>query len=366
MNSVAKGLALLVAVALLAVGGWFLFVRDDDSSEGAGSPSTTAAPSTSGPSTTVATTTTTPKTCPTTGALASPSSGAGKLTKPTAVVANVQIQASDCTDEIAFAFRGGTPSWTVGYQPGPFVLDPSGKPATVAGTVYLVVRFEPAGGTDLTVSPPSTPYPGANDLHPPAPAELREVVKTGDFEGVMTWIVGLDSTRPFSVAERAAEGGLNQVVIDLPVKTPRATTCTNTAEHVRVQLPAGWFTELNDLFGPCKLFGAAPFVVIPQSDAMTAGAYALVDPAPFPGSTDGTSKLLSTKDTTVHGRQARVVEVESTGAGLLPAGTRTYTYLIDWGTLGTLRISASGMPSTGYDASKAGVDALAASAELVS
>ena len=30
----------------------------------------------------------------------------------------------------------------------------------------------------------------------------------------------------------------------------------------------GWFTELNNQFGPCVLFGAVPFVIIPQSDAI--------------------------------------------------------------------------------------------------
>jgi hypothetical protein len=253
----------------------------------------------------------------------------------------------------------------VSYEPGPFTADPSGEPVTVAGAAHLVVRFEHASGSDQTVSPPRVPYPGSSDLRPGTPGEVRQVVKSGDFEGVMTWIVGLDSARPFTVAEHVAGAGLHQVVIDVPATAPRVTTCTNTAKHLRVHLPAGWFTELNAEFGPCTFFGAAPFLIIPQSDALTFDALASVEQQPFPGSPDAPSKVLATKDTTVGGRHARMDEVETAGLGLLPAGTRTYSYVIDWGTFGTLRVSTSGMPGPAYDANKAGVDTLATSAEFV-
>jgi hypothetical protein len=31
-------------------------------------------------------------------------------------------------------------------------------------------------------------------------APIEEVVKTGDFEGVVTWVIGLDRKRPFTTA----------------------------------------------------------------------------------------------------------------------------------------------------------------------
>jgi len=49
-------------------------------------------------------------------------------------------------------------------------------------------------------------YTGPKRIAAPENAHsLREVVKSGDFEAVLTWVIGLDDRRPFAVT-RSADG----------------------------------------------------------------------------------------------------------------------------------------------------------------
>ena len=49
-------------------------------------------------------------------------------------------------------------------------------------------------------------YKGPKRISAPENARaLREVVKTGDFESVLTWVIGLEERRPFAVT-RSADG----------------------------------------------------------------------------------------------------------------------------------------------------------------
>jgi hypothetical protein len=42
-------------------------------------------------------------------------------------------------------------------------------------------------------------YTGPKRLAPPEDAHfVRELVKSGDFEAVVTWVIGLDERRPFT------------------------------------------------------------------------------------------------------------------------------------------------------------------------
>ena len=44
----------------------------------------------------------------------------------------------------------------------------------------------------------------------PGSGSVQEVVKSGDFEGVVTWVIGLDQERPF--ATKASD---SQLVVDI-------------------------------------------------------------------------------------------------------------------------------------------------------
>jgi hypothetical protein len=351
-------LALIVAggVALFAGSGDSPSVRTPPAGSGVTAPPTTAAPSTAPPSTTAPPTTAAPPppTCATLdGADASPhelpgSAASGQLE-------NVQVEASDCTDEVSFYFGTAGLGASVSYRPGPLTLDPSGQPADVAGDAFLVVRFSAESSPAVV----QDHYAGPQQIVPVAPSGVREVRLLQDFEGVMTWAIGLDAEVPFRIVSR--DGA---VAVQLAtVSSLRATTCTNSAAHARFDVPAGWFVETAPGDFVCAAFAPEPFTIIPNTDG------------PFPWGTIGlsttgtdpgpTNTIISTSPATVGGRAATVMEYEATGGGLFPAGYRTYEYVADWAPAGTLQLSVGGNPGPDFDARKAGLDAIAASVRYV-
>jgi hypothetical protein len=105
-----------------------------------------------------------------------------------------------CGDLVLFGFRpnnGARPMCTVGYKPGPFSEDASGKPVTVDGTAYLVVRCQPAYSYDPETGKTTYTAPRNKHIVPQGTAHVVDMASTGDFEAVMSWVIGLDSQRPF-------------------------------------------------------------------------------------------------------------------------------------------------------------------------
>ncbi len=116
-----------------------------------------------------------------------------------ALLEDVRSAGHPCVDRVTFEFRAdGQPVYQVGYEPGPIVQDGSGDPVAVEGNAFLVVRLAPASGFDSGTSTPS--YEGPARVDPTGASFVTEVVRTGDFEGTLTWVVGLDQQRPFSVS----------------------------------------------------------------------------------------------------------------------------------------------------------------------
>jgi hypothetical protein len=117
----------------------------------------------------------------------------------------VTVTSEHCTDTVQFAFdssASGSPGYRVDYQRGPFTEDASGKPVTVAGSAFLVVRLEPATGFDFLTN--KLAYTGPDRIPAKNGAFVTEAVRTGDFESVTTWIIGLRAQVPFSVAATGA------------------------------------------------------------------------------------------------------------------------------------------------------------------
>jgi hypothetical protein len=115
-----------------------------------------------------------------------------------------------CGDLVVFAFRpdkGAPPQCRMSYQPGPFTEDASGKPVTVAGTAFLVVRCDPAYSYDPLSGQTTYVVPPNKHIVPDAAKHVVDLVETGDFEGVMSWVIGLDGQRPFH-ANATAGGAL--------------------------------------------------------------------------------------------------------------------------------------------------------------
>jgi hypothetical protein len=153
-------------------------------------------------------------TVPTGSANGSPNGGAGSCslsdsgttarTAPastsTSLLTAVQAAVHDGCDRIVFAFRDGAPpGYDVQYKPGPFTRGESQEPLDVQGAAYLVVRLDKASGLDSSSPMSTASYTGPRVLTGLGLTHAAEVVNAEDFEGVMTWVVGLDSQRPFTV-----------------------------------------------------------------------------------------------------------------------------------------------------------------------
>ena len=129
----------------------------------------------------------------------------------------VRAAAYRCTDRVDFIFRpagGETPGYRVQYRPAAEAQtqDASGKHIAIAGKAFLVVRLEPAATADLSGSQLEYTYTGPSRVEPPGMHAIREVVKTGDFEGVLTWVIGLSSERAFTVTSSASPTSLTVVI----------------------------------------------------------------------------------------------------------------------------------------------------------
>lgn len=163
---------------------------DDDDESAAASTTTTT-------STTVAITTTSTTGVPTTTTTAfdgstapteGPSTAAG-----TALLTDVQV----ATGQVTFTFREGTPGYRITYVDPPITQDGSGAEVDVAGEAHLGVRFEPASGADLSGAEFQETYTGPDRV--PGEDPITEVVRTGDFEAVLNWVIGLDAERAYRV-----------------------------------------------------------------------------------------------------------------------------------------------------------------------
>ena len=95
------------------------------------------------------------------------------------------------------------------YVERPITEDGSGKTVQVGGGAVLSVRMEAASGADLSAGFRQT-YTGPTRIAGSGPA-VREAVRTGDFEAVLNWVVGVATKRPF----RAYTSEGNKLIVDV-------------------------------------------------------------------------------------------------------------------------------------------------------
>jgi hypothetical protein len=194
----------MVAVAVVALSA---LVGCGSSSKKSGSSSTTTIAgvsivgSTTIPSSTTSTTVLLPTTSlPSCQALPEPAQPIASVAPTQAVLlTKVDELGDNCVDHVVFSFRSkgpNPPGYTVSYATPPFSSDGSGKPLPVKGDAFISVRMSPAYGFDFENG--QTTYTGPDRITPQA-KYITEIVKAGDFEGVVTWIIGLNVKRGFSV-----------------------------------------------------------------------------------------------------------------------------------------------------------------------
>jgi hypothetical protein len=176
----------LLACALLALAGC-----------GGGSSSSEGEPPAAGTTTATTATTTSEQTDPLAGAATS-IVVAQSTTNATALLDRVAVGHHEGYDRVVFEFRDeGLPGYRIEYVEPPLKEDGSGNRVDVVGNAFVLVRMEPASGFDLNTGEGELVYKGPKRLD--GTGVVKEVVRTGDFEAVLSWAVGLDSKVPFRV-----------------------------------------------------------------------------------------------------------------------------------------------------------------------
>jgi hypothetical protein len=123
------------------------------------------------------------------------------LPKETALLERVAIGRHEGYDRVVFQFKNNLPSYRVEYLEPPLKEDGSGNVVQVKGSAFVVVRMEPASGFDLTKNEGELVYKGPKRLDGSVAGTsvVQEVVRTGDFEAVLHWAIGLSDRVDFRV-----------------------------------------------------------------------------------------------------------------------------------------------------------------------
>ena len=135
----------------------------------------------------------------------------------TRLLTDVRVGAHGCYDRVTFEFKpqqgeaAGPVAWHATYEDPPITEDGSGRAVPVKGAAFLVIRFSAAGADLSQESAPAT-YTGPASLESADTPRIRQVRRIGDYEGVLTWVVGADRKRPFSVS---TQDNPARVILDL-------------------------------------------------------------------------------------------------------------------------------------------------------
>jgi hypothetical protein len=129
-------------------------------------------------------------------------SGAERDVAATTYLTAVDVSTPDCADRVEFRFERTVPAWRVEYRPAAKAQteDASGRHVAVAGPGYLVVRLSPAATARSDGSTLTRTYSGPRRVPAAGARHVHEVVKTGDFEAVVTWVIGVDGKRPYTAS----------------------------------------------------------------------------------------------------------------------------------------------------------------------
>jgi hypothetical protein len=114
-------------------------------------------------------------------------------------------QVTAAPKQVEFAFRSAPLRIKAGYVPRSQVVESgSGRRVKVAGSAFLVVRFSPASGADLSGNTMRIVYKGPIRLKPAAAGPVRETARISDYEADLAWAIGLDRQRPYHVVRHGS------------------------------------------------------------------------------------------------------------------------------------------------------------------
>ncbi|MBW3615087.1 MAG: hypothetical protein KY439_07240, partial [Actinobacteria bacterium] len=126
----------------------------------------------------------------------------------------LRVGAHGCFERVTFEFVSDTGAPTeiayeVGYRRPPF-RQANGDAIAVAGNAFIQVRIDGARTTNLQTGQDT--YRGPQEVRPTNTRFIREVQFIEDFEANLVWVIGLDTTRDFSVFEL---DGPDRLVVDV-------------------------------------------------------------------------------------------------------------------------------------------------------
>jgi len=143
---------------------------------------------------------TVPDCMPPPDASTSPQKSSANENRETMYLTNISLGADKCSAKVLFELeqQAPGPGYEVSYQPADTakVEDASGNPVEIDGEAFLVVKLSPAMTAKIDGDQVTKTYTGPNRI--PGAGPIAEVVKTGDFEGVVTWVIGLDRKHLFT------------------------------------------------------------------------------------------------------------------------------------------------------------------------
>jgi hypothetical protein len=117
-----------------------------------------------------------------------------RQTRPAPELVSIQAVERKGYDRVLFTFEGALPGYRVRYVPE--VADQAGRRLPLRGQAFLAVTFEPARAHDAG----GAPTVSTATLTPAAPV-LRQVRFAGDFEGQVSYGLGLAGRDGFRVSE---------------------------------------------------------------------------------------------------------------------------------------------------------------------
>ncbi len=124
-------------------------------------------------------------------------------------LSTVRLARQDGYDRLVLEFTDQVPGYTVGYRPLPARDDASGAEIPLPGAITaVVVTLHPASGHREDTGAPT--YTGPATVAADT-AQVTQAQAAGDFEAVLTWVVGLRAKTSFRVTVLA---GPPRLVID--------------------------------------------------------------------------------------------------------------------------------------------------------
>jgi hypothetical protein len=120
--------------------------------------------------------------------------------QPRAELTAIRTGQADGFDRVVFEFSGTSPGYRVAYVDKPLHEDGSGNEVPLKGGHAIEVHMDNASGYHLEGDSSGPTYTGPNRITPTGTGQIVELARTGDFEGVLAWAIGVKDKVGFRVS----------------------------------------------------------------------------------------------------------------------------------------------------------------------